>query len=246
MPENMEIPENPEEEYTKEVTMVSYAPQDVKDWREWLQDLVDVNLHEKTTSETQKWDIEVDPVGEGDDWDIFTRNLSTIGIREDVVKKMCKEVSKVDNVEMNFSKEKREKHSVSKNMATSKVLAHVLEDVPTTISGSLDNNDSVLKWNQPSEHEFSVRISRRDITEMRVLSKEEKREDDDMYETLGERLCMKFIVKMKAPSRDFIDTWTEELIPEIHKALARQQEFEKVRYMSCTTQVSREGECYDI
>jgi len=246
MSEDIEIPETPEEEYTKEVTMVSYAPQEVNDWRDWLQNLVDVDLKEKSTHESEEWSIELDPVGEGDDFDKFTRSLSTVGIREEVVEEICNDVSKVDNVEMEFSKENKSGYSVSKIMATSKVLRHILEDVPDTISGSLDNYDNPLSWNEPSEHEFSVRITGRNISEMRVLSKEEKREDDDMYETLGERVCFKFMVKMTAPSREFIDTWTEELIPEIHKALARQQEFEKVRYMSCTTQVSREGECYNI
>lgn len=240
------LPLNNDETFEKEVNMVAYAPEDVSDWRTWLQPVVDDDLQEKTSSTERDWEMEINPNGSDNDYSNFTRSLDTWNVDEEVAQKMCEDLEGVDNIEMVYEEDTVENFKISPRNVTDDIINSVIEGLPQQLSGGLSKLEGWMKWDDSDNHEFQVRIHTRGVDDKRVLSKESEREDDDMYETLGERKCISLVIRIKAPSQEYIDTWTKEIIPELHKGLSKLEPFSKVRYMACTTNVTREGECYNI
>ena len=54
------------------------------------------------------------------------------------------------------------------------------------------------------------------------------------------------MVKMRAPSQQHIDHWTEDIVTNLVKALSKNPDIGKVRFMGCEKSVTEQGECYNL
>lgn len=236
--------QNPDEQQlVKEVTLVAYGNEQTKRSKdEFVQALTGKNVAERRTTSTTKRSIELDLGGtfpnrvrvhdnyDEEELDKFKRSLAN--------SKMS------DYIDINEETTTSKKRVTSITSAVSSFMGLIWENLPEEVDGLSQRENSGVWLNDMEEAE--IRVRKPDIEEMRVLSKESKRESDDLYETISERWCGKLLITISGPNQEQLDTRSDAIIPEVHKMFSKIDGVGKVRYMACTVTEQRKGECYDI
>lgn len=229
----------------KEVTIVAYSLDEDTETpiRQWAEKVtgIDCTSYEMVTE--KEYELEIGPEGGYN----FSTSLNPYGSKKEDVEKAKRELEKsgVENVRIKVESHREKKWEHSPNWAASQFTELLFNLLPGELEGSMTRHNLGTRWNDEQDR-WGVRMWSSDFTDMRVLSKEEKREDDDLYETMAERPCFSFTVKMKAPDESYIDTWTDQVVTECVKHLSRHPHIGKVRFMDCVTVTSQEGECYSL
>lgn len=234
-------------EVTKEVTMVGYdADQRYGSVREFADQLTDVDALEESSYEAREVHLVID-LG----MSIPTKKkLYAHDYKDEDLERLKRELDN-DQMSIEDSTEVKTEHKNSFKTIAAQLGENLCEEISDMVQ--LEGEDFVtdnkhhrrVKWTTGDGRcEFSLKSF--SIEERRVLSKEEKREDDDLYETMAAVPSVSFQLKIKADDNAVVDAVSEEIIPVLHKGLAKTTGVGKVRYTSCERQERKKGECYDI
>lgn len=242
----------------KEVTVVGYAEEQHKDKsvREFGELVTGQDLTSYETEETKYHSI----VFKDDSHVADVRRSITVPEYEqdkmadvvDVVNSNCEGVEIEVNVE-------REKDYINHPYQAARDTVRSLEDrFPEQLPSGLvriDYRDTPhlvqIGWGLDGggDGESKVHIQDSRIEEMRVLSKEQNRESDDLYETVSKRPCISLVVNIEAEGDgwdEVVDGVTENLIPKVVKEMSSLEGVGKVRFMGCEVTEKKKGECYNI
>ena len=233
----------PREEYEKEVTMKVYSTETgMTNLYEWASELSDVDLTSMEENLSVEWHAVIDAGRR-----TFRQRIFGAQHYEDEMDEIRDELSEFDSdkVKVERTVNRNLKPVNNRREAAKDSLRDALQACPDVLHGERELAIGRLRY-QDQRDRTSVRF--RDVSweTERVLAKEEKREDDDLYETLGEVPCLSFVIEMGSSNKNHISEWTEELIPRLHKEFTRSECVGKVRYSSCTTSEVKSGECYDL
>lgn len=252
MPEETQqtIPTDSEKKLEKQVNIVAYPDEERSSTdaslREWVAEVTeDEGVTEENISTRNKVKGSVDITGDNTPQH-FRMNVPKYVDSEDYEEILGEFAD--GRIEL------EEETSTSKYFTTGlKVAArgtrdHTFDLSPQELTGGLTKNydTAACKWAAPENHEWEVSLRYPEYETSRVLAKEEKREDDDLYETVADWPCFSMQVIITAPTEELVEAWTEDVIPEIHKILAQMPSTGKVRYMDCTVTKEQEGECYNL
>lgn len=246
--------DTPQTVYEKQVTVVAYSlDEDVNmSIREWAEKITGVDC----TSFEYEEDVEYEIVFKDPETDEEAYS-TTVSPWSSAEKKSIKEASdRMSSEDLNVEiKEKVEKKKAWENhtrSAARKLTGELLDGMQQELSGGLSLNEGRDRaWFHIDEDgdvdlDWYVKLRFDNFDRQRVLSKEENRESDDLYETLAERPCYTVRVDMRAPKSIRIDEWTDIVIPDLVRQLSRTPEVGKVRFMDCKKTTQQEGECYSL
>jgi len=245
MANDSQMPVDTDREVRKEVTMMAHPPEQHSASRDkWIEQITGVDINETETITNKRAEVRVD-LGES----VKGLNISEWDFDDDVASSLANRFDLADGrVGVDVITEEEE-HQVHRESDVARELLNCLApEIGDEIAGGLEIETRSCKtsWENPDDHNWEVYIHHPDFGMERVLSKEEKRESDDMYESMSEVPALSFMVKMIAPSETWINTWTDEVITGLHRELAKTGGIGKVRYSSCTVEQSRSGECYRL
>lgn len=252
MPEEtqQEIPADSDKKFEKQVNMMAYPAEEMASTdsvlREWVAEVThDKGVTEQNTSVRKKIKGSVDITGDNTPQH-FRMNVPKYVDAEDYEDILG--VFADGRIELEEETSTNRYYSTGLRDAARDTRGHVFDLAPPELTGGLtkDFDAAGKKWQAPELHEWKVSLGVPEFTTARVLSKEEKREDDDLYETIADWPCFSMQVTMEAPTEELIDAWTEDVIPDLHSSLAKMPEVGKVRYMDCTVTKEEEGECYNL
>lgn len=228
--------------------MVGYdADKNYGDVRQFMHTLCERNLMEQTRRSQRQVEV-VFNLKEHDRE--VTQSLSALDYDDDKLEEL-KSLADGDLVTVNDEEKVLTSYKVSMNSATGDFTEKVCKALPDYIEveGETfrydDDHYRRTRW-ATEDGRCSLTIKRSTAKERRILSKEGKRESDDMFETMAKVPSFSFKIVMVADDGDVIDALSEEVIPELHKRMAKESSIGKVRYTSCERQQRTKGECYDI
>lgn len=233
-----------EEEYEKTVTMVGYdADFDFPSLKAWAEELTGAKCTDTKLVREEKRYLVYD-LGKQEqrarvrDYQCDEEAISTL--------KSKLEAAGIEEVRIETETKSRTEPKVSLSQAGSQFLKTLFEECPDVLSGGLERHEhNWTRWVHP-DHKWEVRLKSETFDEQRILAKESERQSDDRYESMSEVPAFNFVVKITAPNEELIDTWTEEVVTNLHKAMSERESIGKVRYMACTVTQERTGECYSI
>jgi hypothetical protein len=238
----------PDTKYEKSVTIVGYAHDDdnslpVNKWAEKVSG-VGCTSTEKETNYEFTFEVQV----EGRSLPKRLRKKPLMESDAEACRVLMDELEDSELVECEDNSRTSHVPINSPSVAATRFKKYIFHILQGELSHGLERRNHRQEWKTDPENPIvkSVRLKSSDFKSMRVLSKEEKREDDDLYETLGERPCFSVEVEMEGHSEEELDDWTNEVVTEVVKLLSKHPEIGKTRFMDCTTETVQEGECYNI
>lgn len=242
MAETMDL-EGSDERYEKEITMKAYASQDGREsLYDWASNVCSLDLTKMEIKEDTDWYAVIETPHK-----TFRERLFMGDHYSDTLSQVPEAEGPSGETSVSVVKEietERVRANDPRSAAVG-VVKGLLNECPQKLSGGITLNKNWPRYELPNSM-ATIDFSHFDWNEERVLSKEEKRKNDEMFETLSDVPCLSFMVTMEASSEEYLDAWTEELITELHKQLNTLTGVEKVRYSDCTTAVETKGECYDL
>jgi len=232
-----------ETEFEKTVTMVGYdSDLDFPSIEEWAEQLTGEPCTEKSTSRNKKTYLVFD-LGRGE----CRTRLKDYNFENAKLDELKESLNSVPEELLRIEQETERVTNPAATLgdASSALLEELYQQCPDVLSGGVGRAKYLKKW-QNDNSMWSVKLSNSSFGQRRVLSKESERSSDDRYETMSEVPAFSFTVKIEAPTEEFIDLWTEEVIKSLHKAMSSHDDIGKVRYMSCTVTQEKRGECYGV
>lgn len=252
MPEQeTEIPDDSEAELEKTVNMVAYPDEDLspseESVRQWAAEVTeDDGILETRTVENTEFKLSVFT---DKDEEAPRRSMTFNVMESEDLSHLEGEHADGAIVAEQITKTSQIRESSLTSLGND-VKRRLFKDLPGQLTGVLTKDHSGIsigfKWANPEEHQWEVKLQGGSFDTQRLLSKEEKREDDDLYETVSERPCYNITIKIVAPNEELLDSWTNDIIPEAHKLLSAMPGVGKVRYMDCTVTKEEQGECYNL
>lgn len=245
MPE-LEPPE--EQNISKEVTMVAYADDEHRNSKEQFVAAVtqEQGVLDKKLARETSWRFEITIPADHTVLDTkFSRSTSDSDTAKDI-REWVDENGLSEFVEEEERTERRTDREVTFWQAGQNLLDDAREVLPEVLSTGWEESGSMhLKW-KDDKSETQVRIKNPDFDERRILAKESEREADDLYETMAEHQSAEFEIVINARSQEELDNLTEEVVVPFHKFLSKRTGAGKVRYLSCTVNQTKKGECYNL
>jgi hypothetical protein len=235
-------------EVEKEVTVVAYSKDEDSNprVREWAEKVSGVDLSSYDTTTITSYEMVVE---DSSGRDLFRKEMGLFDYEKEKAEKVSEDLMEkgVENVRIEKDITENKSFENSMNHASNSLVEFLFLLLPDELEGGVSKYEKthLTRWRDEMD-QWGIGLRYKNFEEMRVLSKETKREDDDLYETMAERPCLTFQIKMTAPSRGHIDTWTESVVPEVTKLLYKHPHIGKVRYMNCVTTTQQEGECYNL
>lgn len=230
--------------YEKEVTVVAYDDDlEFPGLREWAEEITGVDLTTLDTI-TQEWYNLVYDLGMGEQ----TKSIQDYDYSKDRVEEVKEQLKEagVDSIRLEHHTEEEKKFANSLGKAARRYRTELAGELPDELFGGLELQSSWGYWYSENDPDFHVKLAHKTFDEMRVLAKESERDSDDLYETMSEVPAFKLRVDMRAPSEKHIEEWTQQVVKNLHKLLAKNPGIGKVRYMACETATIESGECYNI
>lgn len=235
--------EDSDTQFSKEVTIVAYSNGEGNETdREFADRLVSLDMLQKTTRENRKVKFEFD-LGRGDE----EKKIYGHQFTDEVLEEAKEDLANSRFVSINDVRKTEEVYELPLQHAREELKDKLAFMLPTELSGGLEYTYLGLPtWEYEDNPEYKVKFANSDFTQKRILSKESKREDDDLYETMAEHNCFTLRVDMVSPNEHRLGQWTDEVITGLVKALRKLEAVGKVRFMACQVEETREGECYNI
>lgn len=237
-----------EKSLEKEVTLVAYASEEYQNSLDnFVIALTGVDVTETKETEKEKAVVEVDLGGNGPmewevSWDYDYDRGEVKRLHNDLL-----ESGLSDSIDIDMVSETTVEQVNSRSSAAKSFFPEIGEEVPKELPGGIQlmNEDAriFLKWLGENDQSHA-KVRYPSFEEQRILSKEEKREADDMYENLQQIPCAEFEITIEASSDEEMEERSNALIPELYKTLVKYESVSKVRWVSCKVKEEREGECY--
>lgn len=244
------------QEHRKEIVMCAYGPSRVNNIRKWVEEITGIDCTSKVQEVNESYQLVVD-------WDnAGFRQTSTLISERHIEKSdsgVLKEIENCDHISIDH--ERNESTEFKNKLSTVKYnfLIQLFSELPEEISGGYRvrprrNNPDELRtaaYYEVAEGDDEIQYGKKVIDadpegfdERRVLKKEADREPGQMYESIGQRPSFQFTLDLIAPNEEMMDTWTEEVIVQLHKILSKISGINQVRYTSCEVTTTKEGECF--
>lgn len=234
-----------EETLTKEVNLVAYAAEGTpRNLRSWVEELTDVDVTTTERETKTKWKLIADL---GGSWE-FERTLMGTQYDEDEVEEEKKKLEKSNsNVRLEKEKKTKENRINTLKQAGKELLKSVKNELPEEVDGEFTRQwgGSTLKW-QNEVGRTAAKISSANFDERRILAHESGRSSDDLYESMTESNSVQYTIELEAESDEMLDELTQDIVLGLKKSMSRMSGIGKTRHMECKTQITREGECYNI
>lgn len=234
-------------EYQKEVVMLAYPAEGAGyTKREWADEMTPEDMHEKTTYEDENLKLSID-AGRN----ILGREWSAHRYEDSAIEELSDRLEDIDSISLNIVKETRSEFKHSLNSCTRAVIKDCIsmlpDDIPLNHRGIevLSRSEHSTHW-KDGKCDWKASVWDDGMGLERVLSKESEREDDDLYESIGEVPCMRTKIRFKAPREELIDEWTNTVVAGLHKELSGIPAIGRVRYTSCEVTETKAGECYNV
>lgn len=229
--------------HEKTVSIVAYdSDEEYSDLRKWAQEVTGLDTVSEEINVNEDWFIVFD-FG----WSEREKKLSATDYQGKTITEAQEELKDNEYVSLEHRTETERKHKNSLASALRQFKQNdIVTGLPNNLSGGMELNASWGWWKTEEDDDWYVKIKTSSFDERRVLSKEEKRQSDDMYETIHSVPSLKFEVKMRSPNETRIEQWTDEVVAEMVKILSSNEAIGKVRFVGCTTRKEQEGECYAV
>lgn len=228
------------------MTLIGYSDDDHQNnpKRKFANEVTGVPTHKSRLEETTHYEFVAQLGGA---WDYEGRRIGENYFDEEKADKLAEEIEEATDGEVKLVKETEtdEVHEASLSQAGKTLTKELTKNLPDEINDSVRQDMWVARW-QDDVGRVKVNISSANWEHMRILSKEENRENDNLFESLTERPCARISIELSGESEEELDDLTEQMVTPVHKALAKQDAIGKVRYMDCTVTTKREGDCYNI
>lgn len=235
-----------EKEVSKEVTVIGYSDDDHQNdsVRDFAAEVTGKPTNKSYTEESTHYEFHAELGGV---WDFEGRKISGNYYDEEKADKIVEQLENATDGRVSLVKqvETRELHETTLSQASKQLVSELTEELPDEVNGATRSDMHVGRW-QNDVGQRKVNFGSGNWEQMRVLSKEGQREDDNLFETISERPCVRITVDLMGDSEEELDELTKKMVTPVHKALSQKDGIGKVRYMDCKVTTQREGDCYNI